>query len=72
MQFGAGLPNSYWELACICATYLKNRSPSRDRDITSWEKWYSKKSSAKHCTMIRCPAYVQILKEKKKKLSNKK
>ncbi len=35
IRFGAGLPGSYWELACICTTYLKNRSPSRDRDVTS-------------------------------------
>ena len=38
MRFGADLPGSYWELAYICATYLKNRSPSRDKDVTSWEK----------------------------------
>ncbi len=35
MQFGEGLPGSYWELACICIKYLKNRSFSRDRDVTS-------------------------------------
>ena len=72
MRFGAGLPRSYWELACICPKYLKNRSPSRDRDVTSWEEWYSKRPSAKHYRVFGCPAYVQIPKEKKKKLSNKK
>ena len=35
IQFGGGLPGSYWKLACICATYLKNGSPSRDIDVTS-------------------------------------
>ncbi len=30
IRFETGLPGSYWELACICATYLKNRSSSRD------------------------------------------
>ena len=72
MRFGAELPGSYWELACICATYLKNRSPSRDRNVTSWEKWYSKRPSAKHYKVFGCPAYAQIPEEKRKKLSNKK
>ena len=36
MQFDAGLPRSYWELAYICPTYLKNRSHSQDRDVTFW------------------------------------
>ena len=71
MQFGASLPGSYWELAYICATYLKNRSSSRYRDVTSWEKWYSKRLSATHYRVFGCPAYVQILKKKRKKLSNK-
>lgn len=32
--------------------------------------WYSKHPSAKHYTIIECPAYVHISNEKKKKLSN--
>ncbi len=72
MRFGAGWQRSYRERACICATYLKNESPRRDRDITSWEKWYGKRPSAKHYGVYGCSAYVQIPKEKRKKLSNKK
>lgn len=72
MRFEAGLPGPYWELACVCAAYLKNRSPSRDRDITSWEDWYGKRPSAKHYRVFGCPVYVQIPKEKRKKLSDKK
>ena len=72
IEFGAGLPGSYWELACICAKYLKNRSPSGDRDMISWEDWYSKRLSAKHYRVFGFPTYVQILKEKRKKLGNKK
>ena len=34
MRFEAGLPGSYWELACICATYLKNQNPTREKDVT--------------------------------------
>ncbi len=72
MQFGAGFPESYWELARICATYLKNRSPCRDRDVTSWKEWYGKKPSAKHYGVFGCAAYVQILREKRKMRNNKK
>lgn len=72
MRFEAGLPRPYCESACVCATYLKNRSPSRDQDITSWEKWYGKRPSAKHYRIFGCPVYVQILKKKRKKLSDKK
>ena len=35
IRFGAGLPGSYWEPACIFAKYFKNKSLSRDRDIIS-------------------------------------
>ena len=35
IRFSAGLPGSYWKLACICITYLKNRSTSGDGDVTS-------------------------------------
>ncbi len=59
-------------MACICATYLKNRSPSRDRDSTSWEECYGKQPSVKHYRVFGCSAYVQIPKEKRKKLSDKK
>lgn len=72
MRFEAGLPGNYWELAGICATYLKNRSPTREKKITLWEAWYGKRPSAKHYKIFGCPAYVHILKEKRKKLSNKK
>lgn len=72
MQFGAGLPESYWELACMYVTYLKNNSPSWDGDVTSWEEWYGKKPSAKYYRVFRYLAYIQIPKEKKKKLRNKK
>ena len=72
LRFSAGLPRLYWKLACIFATYLKNRSPSRDGDITSREQWYSKKPGPKHYRVFGYPAYVQIPIEKRKKLSNKK
>lgn len=60
------MPGSYWKLACICVTYLKNRSPSRDKNVTSWEEWYGKRPSAKDYRVFGCPAYVQIPKEKRK------
>ena len=71
MRFEAGLLGSYWELARIRATYLKNRSPTREKDVTPWEAWYSKRPSAKHYKIFGCPAYVQIPKEKRRKLTNK-
>ncbi len=66
------MPGRYWELACICTTYLKNRSPSQGRDTNSWEKWYCKRPSAKHYMVFGCLAYVQIPKKKRMKLSDKK
>ena len=72
MCFEAGLPGSYWELADICTTYLKNRSPTREKDIIPWKAWYSKRPSARHYKIFGCPAYIHIPKEKKKKLNDKK
>ena len=60
------------QVACIYATYFKNRSPSRDKNVTSWEEWHGKKPNAKYYRVFRCSAFVQIPKEKKKNLSNKK
>lgn len=72
MRFEAGLPGSYWEFACVCATYLKNRSPTQGKDITPWEAWSNKRPSVKHYRIFGCPACVQIPKEKRNKLNNKK
>lgn len=71
-SFEAGLPGSYWEFACVCATYLKNRSPTQGKDITPWEAWSNKRPSVKHYSIFCCPDCVQIPKEKRNKLDNKK
>lgn len=33
MRFKTSLPGSYWELAGICAIYLKNKSFIKEKDI---------------------------------------
>lgn len=72
MRFETGILGSYWELADICAIYLKNRSLTREKNVIWWEVWYDKCLSVKHYRVLSCPVYMQISKDKKSKLSNKK
>lgn len=72
IRFEAGLPGTYCELTYICIIYLKNKSLSREKNITPWEVWYNKCPSIKHYKVFGYLAYVQIPKKKKEKLTNKK
>ncbi len=59
-------------MSYIYVIYLKNRGPYKKKNITPWKAWYNKYPSAKHYKIFGYPAYVQIPKKKRNKLTNKK
>ena len=65
MNSEAGLPRFYWELAYICAIYLKNRSLFIEKNVIPWEAWYNKRPNARRYKVFGYLVYVQIPKEKK-------
>jgi len=67
----AGLSKQYWAFAVSVAVYLKNRTPMWSVVCKSpYEVWHGsgKKPSSQHPRVFRCLAFVQVLKEKRKKL----
>lgn len=54
------------------AIYLKNQSPTKEKNVISWEAWYNKCPNNKHYKIFECPAYIQIPKKKWGKLIDKK
>jgi hypothetical protein len=71
MRIEAGLPAEYWEFACECAVYLRNRGPIKNKEITPWEDWYKEKPSVAHYKVFGCPAWVHIPKVKRDKIKTK-
>ena len=67
----AGLSMKYWAIAVSVAVYLKNRTPTRSMvGKTPYEAWHrsGRKPSLKHLRVFGCLAFVNIPKEKQKKL----
>jgi Integrase core domain. len=66
MLIDSELHDKYWGEAVNTANYLQNRLPTRCRDITPYELWYSRKPDIKHLQIFGCTAYVHIPKEQRR------
>jgi hypothetical protein len=66
----ASLPLSLWGEAITTANYLRNRSPTTDRDATPWELFTNKKPDLSNLRTFGCEVYVHIPKHKRSKLDN--
>lgn len=66
------LPTKFWVEAVYCAYYLLNQIPMKIvGQVTSIEKWSSKKPYVGHLRMFGCVSWVDISDEYKKKLDPK-
>jgi hypothetical protein len=67
----AGLSKKYWEFAVSVAVYLENRTLTHSVvGKTPYEAWHGsgRKPSLKNLCVLGCLAFVQVPKEKRKKL----
>jgi Reverse transcriptase (RNA-dependent DNA polymerase)/gag-polypeptide of LTR copia-type len=71
MRLAVGLPETYWELSCRAATYLRNRGVVTGKEATPWEAWCGEKPRISHLRVWGCPAFVHIPKEKRNKLASR-
>jgi hypothetical protein len=62
MRVGAGLPESYWELAWGCAVFLRNRSPTSANPgkMTPYESMYGRKPVLENLRVFGCRAEALV------------
>ena len=67
------LPKSFWAVALVTATYIRNRSPTKAiEDKTSFEALYGEKPKVGHMRVVfGCTAYSHISKDERQKLDSK-
>jgi len=66
----ANLPESLWGEAITTANYLRNRSPTANKDLTPWELFFGKKPDLSNLRPFGCEAFVHIPKKKRSKLGD--
>ena len=66
----ANLPESLWGEAITTANYLRNRSPTANKDRTPWELFFGKKPDLSNLRPFGCEAFVHIPKKKRSKLGD--
>ena len=67
----ANLSQDYWVEAIDTACYVVNRSSTLDLvDKSPYEAWAGKRTSLAHLRVFGCEAFVQIPKERRKKLDS--
>ena len=71
MLIDAGVDKKYWGEAVNTANYLQNLLPTRCRDKTPCELWYSRKPDIKSLHIFGSTAYAHIPKEMRKILDKK-
>ncbi len=70
--FDSKLARYLWSELLHIKVYQKNRSPtSRLKGTTSYEAWTGEQLYLGHMRIIRCVAWIHILKEKRKKLDER-
>jgi transposase InsO family protein len=70
MMSEANLPESLWGEAVNTANYLKNKSPTANKDKTPWELFFGKKPDLSNLRPFGCEAFVHIPKTKRSKLDD--
>ena len=68
MLVGPCLPKRLWAEAMATACYLRNLTPSVDKQKSPYEIWTGHRQSVKHLRVFGCVAYVHIDKKKRDKL----
>lgn len=68
---GGSLDQRFWGEAILTANYIQNRLPTKSVGMSPFERWFNKKPSLDHFKIFGCEAWVQIPKEKRKKMEVK-
>lgn len=68
MLIGPNLPKCLWAEAMATACYLRNLTPSVEKDKSPYEIWTGHRPNAKHLKVFGCIAYAHINKKNRDKL----
>lgn len=72
MLIAKNLPEYLWTEAIQTASYVLNRTISKQMDgMTAYEKWFKRKPEIKHMKIFGSDAYINVPKEKRKKLTQR-
>ncbi|KAI3435603.1 hypothetical protein D9Q98_001666 [Chlorella vulgaris] len=66
----SGLPKSMWAEAVVTASYIRNRSPVKGRELTPWELFYGSKPDVSHLRTFGPRAYALTPKQLRNKLES--
>ena len=66
----SGLPKSMWAEAVVTASYIRNRSPVKGRELTPWELFYGSKPDVSHLRTFGARAYALTPKQLRNKLES--
>ncbi|KAI3427280.1 hypothetical protein D9Q98_007212 [Chlorella vulgaris] len=66
----SGLPKSTWAEAVVTASYIRNRSPVKGRELTPWELFYGSKPDVSHLRTFGAHAYALTPKQLRNKLES--